>query len=449
MKERLVPGAFPCPAGVFCALALCMAAFVSCEKADDFPARDERARAQAVADYVDGLPDEQKISQLFLVNVAGDTAFASVEKTGVLFGILDDGAPLVPGGCLLFSYNIADTPEKVAAYTASVRAFYADNGIVPPYIAIDQEGGLVNRLRGITSNLVSQKKVTEWFSPERARELYAAQAKQLRLLGIQMNLAPVVEVETDENAAFLDTRSFGSLEQVLLYGQAAVSAYEENGIAVVLKHVPGNTNVDPHTGLPHVDIAESALPTYLASFARLAPFSSALLMSHIIARVIDDDGGVLPETDMPACFSSYWVQSVARSYGDGLIFSDDIFMDALAGNGYPPESAVLSAIDAGITCIMLSGKYFGDVALVLFDAYRKSRAADVSAAFAEKVDEAVRRVIAYKIKAGLLQYVPVLNEKGVVDDAHPAYIVVPNPGVPSFDKDAFAAAYAEGMQFYQ
>ncbi len=449
MKNRLVPGAFPRPAVVFCALVLCTAAFVSCEKTDDFPTRDERARAQAVADYVDGLPDAQKISQLFLVNVAGDTAFTPVEKTGVLFGVPDDGAPLVPGGCLLFSYNIADTPEKVAAYTASVRAFYADNGIVPPYIAIDQEGGFVNRLRGMTSNLVSQKKVAEWFSPERAYGLYAAQAKQLRLLGIQMNLAPVVEVETDENAAFLDTRSFGSLEQVLLYGQSAVSAYEENGVAVVLKHFPGNTNVDPHTGLPHVAIAESALPTYLAPFVKLAPFSSAVLMSHIVARVVNDNGDVLPETDMPACFSPYWVQSVARSYGDGLIFSDDIFMDALAGNGYPPESAVVSAIDAGVTCIMLSGKYFGDVALVLFDAYQKSRAADDSAAFAEKIDEAVRRVIAYKIKAGLLQYLPVPNERGVIDDAHPAYIVVPGPGVPSFDKAAFAAAYAEGMQFYQ
>ncbi|MDE6774130.1 MAG: hypothetical protein K2J14_05825, partial [Treponemataceae bacterium] len=81
--------------------------------------------------------------------------------------------------------------------------------------------------------------------------------------------------------------------------------------------------------------------------------------------------------------------------------------------------------------------------------YQKSRATDAAAAFAEKVDASVRRVIVYKIKAGLFQYVPVLNEKGVVDDAHPAYTVAPDPGVPSFDHAAFAAAYAEGMQFYQ
>ena len=448
MKNRLVPTA-SLRSVLFCAVVACGLWVISCKKADDFLSRADRARTEAIAEYVSALPVDQQLAQLFLVNIAGGKTFAPTEKTGVLYGNPDEGAPLVPGGCLLFFYNIADAPEKVAAYTASVRAFYAENGIVPPYIAIDHEGGTVNRLRGIASNLVSQKKVTEWFSPERAHELYAAQAKQLRQLGIQMNLAPVVEVETAENADFLNTRSFGSLEQVLLYGQAVVSAYEEHGVAVVLKHFPGNTNVDPHSGLPYIDVQESALQTYLAPFARFAPSASALLMSHIVARVVGDDGTVVHTTDVPACFSPYWVQSLARTYSDGLIFSDDIFMAALADNGYPPETAVISAIDAGITCIMLSRPYFGEVAGVLLAAYQQSLATDRQAVFAKKIDDAVCRVIAYKIKAGLLAFVQELDEKGAFDEARPVYRVAPASDIPRFDADAFSAAYDEGMRFYQ
>lgn len=459
-KHGFAPTAFVQSALFLCGGLLFSLALASCKKTDSATAeaqvreRIARAEQNAIADYVRSLSDEQKICQLFLVNVAGDTEFFPVEKTGALYGNADEGDPLVPGGCLLFSYNIADTPEKIAAYTASIRQFYADHGMVPPYVAIDQEGGYVNRLRGITSNVVSQKKVTEWFTPQRAHDLYAAQARQLAQLGIQMNLAPVVEVETPENAAFLDTRSFGSLDQVLVYAKAEIAAYEENGIATVLKHFPGNNNTDPHTGLPQIALSAAELETYLAPFEALAPFSSALLMSHAIARVSDANGNVVESTQIPACFSPYWVGRARAAAGneDALLFSDDIFMGALADNGYPPERAVVGAIDAGITCIMLSEKQFGEVAGVLLTAYKQSLAdADKknAGAFAQKVETAVRHVIAYKIRAGLLQYVPVLNKNGEADKKHPAYIVAPNLAAPAFDQAAYTAAYDEGMRFYQ
>ena len=471
-----------CAKPMVCVLsALFLATFfvpslVSCKKTD--PAeqerlareRDDAAKQKAVSDFVAALSDEQRISQLFLVNIEGDAEFSPVEKTGALFGRNDEGDALVPGGCLLFSYNISDSPEKIRAYTDSIRRFYAENNFVPPYIAIDQEGGYVNRLRGITSNLVSQKKVTEWFSAERAHDLYAAQARQLRELGIQMNLAPVVEVETDSNRDFLGTRTFGTLEQVLSYGKAVVSAYEENGIAVVLKHFPGNNNTDPHSGLPQIDLSSQDMFTLTEPFSHLAPLSSALLMSHIIARITpapeessSSAVSLSEKTQIPACFSPFWIHS-ARSLlcsadsswnnSAKLIFSDDIFMGALSDNGYPPEVAVVSAIDAGVDCIMLSEKTFGSVAGVLLakSAETETLSDDERAAakrLAQKINESVCRVIAYKIKAGLLQFVPVLNEKGETNPMNPAYIVSAAPDFPPFDKAAFQSAYDDGMEFYK
>ena len=124
----------------------------------------EEKRNAAVSSYIDSFSDEVKISQLFLVNIEGNGTYSPVETT-------DSGKPLVPGGCLLFSYNIASEPEKIFAFTKSISDFYLKNSNIPPYIAIDQEGGDVDSLRGVTSVLWSQKKVGERFSAENAEKL--------------------------------------------------------------------------------------------------------------------------------------------------------------------------------------------------------------------------------------------------------------------------------------
>ena len=206
-----------------------------------------------------------------------------------------------------------------------------------------------------------------------------------------MNLAPVVEVCTPDNSDFLDGRSFGDAAQVLSYGTACINGYENNGIATVLKHFPGNTNTDPHTGLPEITLSEEDLKKSIESFHQLVQYQpAAVLMSH--ARTSAIDKGV------PACLSKVWVTDILRNeYGyEGLIFSDDIFMGALADNGYPPELAAIRAVEAGIDCIMISEKRFAKAGKVL---YQKAKE---DAAFEAKIDQAVKRIIRYKLEAGLI-----------------------------------------------
>ena len=346
-------------------------------------------RQTALEKYVAALPLEQKIAQMFIENLEGCTSFRSYENVGAMTGTKDD-TPLVAGGYLFFSYNIAPTREQMQDYINSIRAYCDTYKIIQPYLSVDQEGGWVNRLKKLNPPLPSNEKVANNFTVSGAHELYRQQADSMRELGFDMNLAPVVEVCTPDNADFLDGRSFGDAAKVITYGRACVNAYENHGIATVIKHFPGNTNTDPHTGLPEITLSKDELMQSIVSFRELTQCQpAAILMSH--ARTTAVDPGV------PACLSKVWVTDILRNeYGyEGLIFSDDIFMGALADNGYPPEVAAVQAVEAGVDCIMISEKRFAKAGKVL---YKK---ANEDSDFAKKIDAAVMRILKYKIEAGL------------------------------------------------
>lgn len=340
-----------------------------------------RSRCEAI---LDSLSEAERISQIFLVNVEGSEKFHPVEFT-------DSGRPVVPGGILLFSYNIADSSEGVQRFTGSIRSFCEKNSIVQPYLAVDQEGGSVNRLYGITSFLPSEKKVAEHSSAEQAGELYALQARQMKELGITLNLAPVAEAAVDSNREFLKNRTFGFVPKAISYSMSCIQAYESNGIGCAAKHFPGNANTDPHTGLPEISLSASEVEKYFllpfAFIVRSCP--SCVLMSH--ARVSSLDGN-------PAALSSFWIQEVLREKlgYKGLVISDDIFMSALQDNGFSPEKACVQAIEAGVDIIMLSEKKFFHVAKMLL------AHAEKDSVFALRLYEAEKKVIEFKLKKGVI-----------------------------------------------
>ena len=341
-------------------------------------AQVKNQKNQAVEDFIGALPLEEKIAQLFVVNLVGCDTFTPVEKN-------------IAGGFLYFGYNIAQTPFAMTQFNQSIIDYCKQNNKIPPFLTVDQEGGFVNRLRSLSGPLPSAQRITQKLDLSKASELYSLQAKQMRVLGFTMNLAPVAEVCTADNEVFLNERSFGSLEEVKEYGAACVQAYEENGIGTVLKHFPGNTNTDPHTGLPQIKWTPEELQMQMNAFRSLVSQNpSAVLMSHARVKGYDEKN--------PACLSEYWVSDVLRkNLGfKGIIFSDDIFMGALANNGYPPELAVVKAIEAGIDCIMISDKRIESSVEVL------SKKAKADAAFAKQIDSALRRIIDYKIKCGFL-----------------------------------------------
>ncbi|MBO4533130.1 MAG: glycoside hydrolase family 3 protein [Treponema sp.] len=376
----------------------------------------EQQRDQAVWDYIAALTPQDRIAQLFVVNLVGCDTFVPVEES-------------IAGGFLYFAYNIAESPEAQSAFNKSIIEYCRSNNKIPPFLTVDQEGGYVNRMQPLNGPLPSAQRVSTILTTQKAGELYTLQAKQMKALGFTMNLAPVAEVCTADNEIFLNQRSFGDLETVIDYGTVCIQAYESNGIGTVLKHFPGNTNTDPHTGLPEIKWTQAEFDMQMASFKTLLEQKpAAILMSHARVKGYDEA--------LPACLSKYWVTDVLRNkFGyEGIIFSDDIFMGALADNGYPSEQAVVMAIEAGIDCIIISEKRIMESVEVLINKAAQDEQFDTL------LNTAVRRMIDYKIKSGML-YVH-------LDDSGKYVLSADYEGCMSNDPSVFAGLKQQNRQFY-
>ena len=386
----------------------------------------QQAQQAALQQFIQSLDPVQRYSQLFLVNLEGNTSFRPVES------LTWEDSPeqaLVPGGYLFFSYNVADSAQKVADFTASIQSWCQSNQKLPPLLAIDQEGGLVNRLRAVTSPLPSAQDVAATMTYEEAQELYRLQGSQMQNLGFHLNLAPVAEATSSHNQAFLDTRSYGPLPQMEDYARAAIAGFQEGGIGAVAKHFPGNTNDDPHTGLPEISLSQQELQElYLEPFRRILQESKpwAVLMSHARTAVYDGEN--------PACLSRFWVtQMLRQDFGyQGLILSDDIFMAALEKNGFPPERSVMMAVEAGIDVIMLSEKKFGSVLKLILDRSREDES------FKSLLDASVERILLAKVQAGLMSF----QEEG----EQLKLVVNSSPKV--WSQESFQTAYQQGVEHY-
>ena len=346
----------------------------------------------AVNNYIASLSLSQKISQIFLVNIEGNKNYSPIEDSSKIPQCEYETEALVPGGMLLFSYNIGESPRQMMEFIDSIKIYCEKNNICPPYIATDQEGGIVNRLYPLTTYLPSNKKIAQFLSPQDALKFYEFQAEQMQLLGFNMNLAPVCESLLPSNLEFLGSRSYGSAEKAIVYSSLAVKAYENKKIAAVLKHFPGNSNVDPHSSLPEISAnPQEAQKFYLMPFSMiLLSNPEAVLMSHAKTSFLD------PNT--PSCFSNEWIENILRKKMNfkGLVISDDIFMAALAKNGFAPETAAIKAIEAGVNIIMLSEKTYSLAAKNLISF------AEQNLEFKSKLLTSIKKVIKFKLDYGIL-----------------------------------------------
>lgn len=364
----------------------------------------EEKKSAALDKYIQTLTERERLAQLFVINLEGDKNFWFVER-------VDDGkkdCPLIPGGYIFFSFNIAQDPAQIAAFTDSVRDFARSNDLTEPFLCLDAEGGYVNRLRGVAGPLPENEWVSQNLSPKEAFLLYSLNAIQLRSLGFDLNLSPVVEVQNESNQEFLDGRSFGGAEKVESYASAAVVAYQTNKVAAALKHFPGNNSVDPHAALPILSFAADEFERdVLEPFKLLVKEKPAgVLMSHALVSVDGLDQKALQgqaslqDQKTPASLSSYWIRQILRGRigFDGLVFSDDIFMAALEKNGWPSERAVKCAILAGVNCILMSEKRFINEWKLVKKLY------DSDADFRAAADDSIKRVFAFKLFAGILEW---------------------------------------------
>jgi len=250
------------------------------------------------------------------------------------------------GGLILFKRNI-ETPDQVKALCESCRDYAKACGLPPLFIAVDQEGGTVARLREPFTVFKGNPYIE---TLEDARHFAAVTARELKSIGVNMNFAPVLDVAGDNRDSIMKDRAFkGSPERVALLGTEVIRTFQNNGILAVAKHFPGigRTVKDSHFFQPVLDMDLPALET-----SDLIPFSAAkdegvsgIMLSHILYPRLDEN--------WPASLSPAIAKDLLRDRMgyEGLVMTDDLDMKAIQKDIETCIGRILvSGIDMALIC---------------------------------------------------------------------------------------------------
>lgn len=332
--------------------------------------------------------DEELVGQLLLVGWEGTNAE----------GARDAIEQLRPGG-VVFIAN-ASTAERATAVNLGLDGL-ADEGGMPPLLkAIDHEGGSVQRIEDVP-NLGSNREFADTGATESdACQRGVTHARQLREMGFEMDLAPVMDVATNPDDAVIGDRSYGSEPRLVArLGSAYIRGLQGGGIVAVGKHFPGHgdASVDSHLDLPVLQLGRRRLDE-----VELVPFERAIAPETDLAAVMTGHIA-LPRIDpsrLPATLSGPIVTGILREdLGfDGLVLSDDTAAMAAITDDFTPAEAAVMAIGAGVDMLIIGGD---------LERQRQMRdalvAALASGALArERVADAARHVLAVKARFGML-----------------------------------------------
>ena len=312
------------------------------------------------------------------------------------------------GNILLFSRNVRDA-QQVLELTQNLQRIAQKAGQhYPLLIAIDQENGIVQRLGEAATLFPGNMALGAAGSEEIANQVALATGHELQALGINMNLAPVVDVNNNPANPVIGVRSFGEdAQQVALLGAAMVKGYHEAGIISCLKHFPGHgdTAVDSHLALPTIPYALERLEAL-----ELVPFRSGIeagaecvMIAHIsfpaLTQQISDMGGVASESAATtiATLSPAIVQGLLREKlgFNGVVLSDCMEMKAISDT-FGTERAAVMALQAGIDLVLVSHNYTRQRGS--FEAIRA--AVQASELSPQVIQQAAERVVGLKATLG-------------------------------------------------
>src|SRR5205085_724853 len=261
------------------------------------------------------------------------------------------------GNVLLFSRNVREA-GRVLERAASLQAIAREGGQrYPLFIAIDQENGIVQRLGEAATIFPGNMALGAIGSDEIAYKVALATGRELQALGINMNLAPVVDVNNNPANPVIGVRSFGEdAQQVARLGAAMVKGYSAAGILSCLKHFPGHgdTAIDSHLALPTIPY-----PLERLEALELVPFRSGIEAGAESVMIAHVSFPALTRQDtLPATLSSAIVQGLLHEQFafNGIILSDCMEMKAISET-FGTERAAVMALQAGIDLVLVSHHY--------------------------------------------------------------------------------------------
>jgi beta-N-acetylhexosaminidase len=292
----------------------------------------------------------RRIGQLVTLGIPGVTVSPELRSLAREFGL---------GGVILFARNVSD-PEQVAELAFECRNLGADP---PLWVAIDQEGGRVARLRAPLTVWPPVAAVGRCGSDALAARFGAALARELRSVGISFDCAPVLDVLTNANNPAIGDRAIANdARTVATLGAAMIRAMQGEGVAACGKHFPGHgdTAVDSHHELPLVEHSPDRLRAieYEPFRAAIAADVAGIMVAHLLVPALDET--------RPASLSRRIVTGELReALGfDGLIVTDDLYMTGCAAR-FPIPQATVEAVAAGHDMVLLCEPHIDDHAAAL------------------------------------------------------------------------------------
>lgn len=296
-----------------------------------------------------------------------------------------------PGGVIYFADNITSR-EQVHALSRELQAEARSLEMPPLLIAADQEAGIVSRLSADMVTTPGAMALTANGNPSDTERCAEITGLQLREVGINVDFAPVVDVNNNPNNPVIRTRSFGdTVERVVTGSLAAIRGYEAASVLCCAKHFPGHgdTMVDSHLGLPVIEhpmsrLQEIELAPFVAAIAADIP---GIMTTHIVFPALDEH---------PATLSRAILTGLLREQlgFEGLIFTDSLSMDAI-NDRYGLEDTAIRCKAAGVD--MLESNESVDKQLVRFRAL-------VSAVEDGSLSEDVFAATNARLDAARLQY---------------------------------------------
>jgi len=338
------------------------------------------------------LTSREKIGQLFMVGFLGTSV------TPDLAAFLKE---YKPGGVILFSRNL-ESVEQIVQLTNDLQACSPKS---PLLISIDQEGGRVSRLpRGFTI-FPPCELIGRCHSGELAYAAAATIAKELKAVGINMNMAPVLDVNSNPDNPVIGDRAFGATPEVVgELGLVTAAGLQDNKVVACGKHFPGHgdTNADSHKELPIVEASRERLEALeFSPFRRATAAGIATLMTaHVLYKALDDR---LPATLSPDVITHLLREQMRY---DGVVLTDDLEMHAIVDH-YGPGDAAVRAFLAGCDMLLICKERDREIAA--FEAVEKAVAS--GAIVTARLDQSVARIQRIKQRY-LLPYRP-----AVISDA--------------------------------
>ena len=379
----------------------------------------EKTFRERAEEIVAGMTLEQKIAQMIMISCQYWNDLPATEenadKRQNVTSLNDDLKALLTkydfGGFMLFIPNITGTEQTVRLTAEIQKAAMASEQGIPMFIATDQEGGDVTRLATGTRTCGNMA-LGAAGDTQAAYDNAAIIGSELYALGINTDLAPVIDVNNNPSNPVIGIRSFSSDPKLVSkLGISYIEGLESEGVISTVKHFPGHgdTDVDSHTGLPLIDKSLDELKELeLIPFEAAADIADMVMTAHIQFPQIEKETYISKDSGeniaLPATLSDTIISGILRGdlgY-DGVVISDDMCMGAIKTNFDPVDAAVLainSDVDILLDPMVLSGsdsieamdKYISDIASAVGDGRIP----------VSQIDDSVIRIISLKLEKGL------------------------------------------------